>query len=93
MTQATPLSGMSDLELAEEFFSRLAKKGFQVSNADYSGNGVGTPDFNPEEHRTIAVFNQGKVWAEFDFHPDGDFYRIASYTSGFWQDEVDWIKA
>ena len=40
--------------------------------------------------------DNGKIidlgFCQIDFHNDGSFYRIAGFTNGYWQDEVDWKK-
>ena len=81
----TPL----DVELARAFFTRLREKGFDVRENLGAYGGVGGEVVFELYGDTAA--KEGP-FCEIDFHGDGSFYRIAGFTSGFWQDEVDWKK-
>lgn len=81
---------MTDLELATAFFERIQQKGFKLvfNKEAYGAYEPGEPHF-----MVIELLNaEGKSFTEFDFYPDGSFHRIAGFTSGYWQDEVDWNK-
>lgn len=80
---------MSDYELAKAFFDRIKSKGFNVVERDYNGN---APPREDDISRVFAIYNaDGDVCFEVDFL-NGDFYRCAGFTEGFWQDEIDWKK-
>lgn len=82
---------MSDLEAALDFFARLKAKGFRVELKDYSGWSEGDEEFNPSSVSFQLYSSEDTPFIEFDFK-DGKFYRISGFTSGYWQDEVDWKK-
>jgi hypothetical protein len=86
---------MTDFELAKAFFTRLKERGFHVELRDYSSRLESDPDFTPENGVAFELFSsEGKPFCSFDFSGTGEgrFYRISGFTSGFWQDEVDWKK-
>ena len=72
---------MNDYDLARAFADRIASKGFGI---EYWNDG----------HFIVISFltNEAKSFMDMYFQPDGDFYCISGYTSGYWQDEVDWRK-
>lgn len=84
---------MTDRELAIAFFDRLKERGFKL-NFNYEAYSKSLEDYPKEElPLVIELLNaEGESFCEFDFHADGKFYRIAGFTSGYWQDEVDWCK-
>jgi hypothetical protein len=73
---------MTDLEAANEFFGRLARKGFPAVFVRVEDDGPSWDILGPD----------GRAIACFDFHTDESFYRMSGLTSGFWQDEIDWKK-
>lgn len=80
---------MSDYELAKAFFERLKSRGFVVIEEDFGGN---SPPSEDDVARTFEIKNaEGDTCFTFDFL-GGDFYRCSGFTSGFWQDEIDWKK-
>jgi hypothetical protein len=79
---------VTDLELADAFFSRLKEKGYPIERT-LNGNEPGDDSY--------VVFEIKDAWKntafEFDFL-GGKFYRISGYTSdsGHWNDELDFGK-
>ena len=79
------VSELTDAELAEALFKRLKAHGFKVEEDLNAYAGC--------EAKCFELFSdRDEPFCNFDFHSDGQFYRIAGYTQGFWQDEVDWKK-
>jgi len=81
---------LTDAELAILFFSRLQAKGFKL-NFNWEAYHTPCPD-NPGNLSIELISSEKSSFCNFDFHFDGSFYRVAGFTSGFWQDEVDWNK-
>lgn len=81
---------MTDLELATAFFTRLRDRGFKVN---FNEEAYGSKDENGPNPMVFELLNaEGESFCEFDFRSNGAFYRISGFTSGYWQDEVDWNK-
>ena len=84
----------NDKQLARAFFDRLSSRGFKVIE---SKNEYGTPSEDDLKNDTYnACFDlynaDDEVFCTFDFHADGNFYRISGFTRGYYQDEVDFKK-
>lgn len=82
---------ITDLELAIKFFTAIKNKGFKLNfNSEAYGESIqGEPAF-----MSIEILDAyGISCCQFDFSPNGDFYRISAFNSdGGWNDEVDWNK-
>jgi len=79
------MAKITDQQLADAFFKRLQERGFELK--------INRELYSDENSVVYQLLNAEKdTFCEFDFHADGSFYRIAGFTSGFWQDEVDWNK-
>lgn len=80
----------TDLEIAEEFFAMLSRRGFPVSREVEHPN---DPCVTFNIHGDPGEYPNGDphTCMIFDFI-HGDFHRISGYTGGFWSDEIDGKK-
>lgn len=82
-----------DAEIGKEFYEMLKRNGYPCSLEDYGGRNNEDEEFDENDSFSINILNDdNSTCFSIDFHSDGSFYRISGFSSGFWQDELDWKK-